>query len=382
MGEDQIGPSSAGHGGGQGTDAEPLQMGDLMGELLEEAERSHRQIHRGDVVEGIVVRVDHDEALVDIGAKSEAIIPIREVPHGRGETPQFPEVGEEILAYVIQAEDAEGRAVLSLSKAQAERGWRDLQKQFESGQTLEGAVVEHNKGGLIVSVSGVRGFLPLSQIVDLRRGSAEESVEDRLAAMKGRQVLVKIIEMNRRRNRLILSERAALQERRARDKERLLSELQPGETRTGLVTSVTDFGAFVDIGGADGLIHLSELSWSPVAHPSQVLKVGQEVEVYVVGVDRDTKKIALSLKRLQGEPWSRISEKYQIGQEVSGRITKLATFGAFAEIESGVEGLIHISELSAERVTHPRQVVREGDVVQAKIIRMDPARRRLGLSLR
>jgi small subunit ribosomal protein S1 len=291
-------------------------------------------------------------------------------------------VGSDVLAYVMQPEDPEGRVVLSLSRAQAERGWRDLQRQFEAGETLEGAVVEHNKGGLIVAVQGVRGFLPLSQIVDLRRGGPEENVEERLAAMKGRPMLVRIIEMNRRRNRLILSERAALQERRARDKERLLSELQPGETRHGVVTSITDFGAFVDIGGADGLIHLSELAWSPVSHPSQVVKVGQEVDVYVVGVDRDTKKIALSLKRLQGEPWSRISEKYTIGQEVEGRITKLATFGAFAEIESGVEGLIHISELSAERVTHPRQVVREGDTVQARIIRMDPARRRLGLSLR
>jgi small subunit ribosomal protein S1 len=378
MSEDQSGPPSAGDESTQVAEADSLEMG----ALLEEAERIHRQPHRGDVVEGVVVRVDHDEALVDIGGKSEAVIPVRELPHGRGDTPQFPEVGEQIVAVVVGGEDPEGRLVLSLSKAQAERGWRDLQRQFEAGETLEGSVVEHNKGGLIVAVQGVRGFLPLSQIVDLRRGGPEENVEERLAAMKGRQMLVRIIEMNRRRNRLILSERAALQERRARDKERLLSELQPAETRHGVVTSITDFGAFVDIGGADGLIHLSELAWSPVSHPSQVLKVGQEVDVYVVGVDRDTKKIALSLKRLQGEPWSRIAEKYTVGQEVEGRITKLATFGAFAEIESGVEGLIHISELSAERVTHPRQVVREGDTVQARIIRMDPARRRLGLSLR
>jgi small subunit ribosomal protein S1 len=200
--------------------------------------------------------------------------------------------------------------------------------------------------------------------------------------MKGRNLLLKVIEMNRRRNRLILSERAALQERRAREKDRLLSELQPGDTRGGTVSSICDFGAFVDLGGADGLVHLSELSWGQVSHPSQVVKVGDRVEVYVVGVDRDNKKIALSLKRLQGEPWSRVNDKYQVGQVVNGKITKLAAFGAFAEIEPGIEGLIHISELSEDRITHPKQVVREGDELPLKIIRIEPARHRLGLSLR
>jgi small subunit ribosomal protein S1 len=233
-----------------------------------------------------------------------------------------------------------------------------------------------------VNVEGVRGFVPLSQIADLRRGSADESVEARLEAMKGRTLLLKVIEMNRRRNRLILSERAALQERRAREKDRLLSELQPGDTRNGIVSSICDFGAFVDLGGADGLVHLSELSWGQVSHPSQVVKVGDKVDVYVVGVDRDNKKIALSLKRLQGEPWSRVNDKYQVGQVVNGRITKLAAFGAFAEIEPGIEGLIHISELSEDRITHPKQVVREGDELPLKIIRIEPARHRLGLSLR
>jgi small subunit ribosomal protein S1 len=200
--------------------------------------------------------------------------------------------------------------------------------------------------------------------------------------MKGRSLLLKVIEMNRRRNRLILSERAALQERRAREKDRLLSELEPGDTRSGTVSSICDFGAFVDLGGADGLVHLSELSWGQVSHPSQVVKVGDKVDVYVVGVDRDNKKIALSLKRLQGEPWSRVNDKYQVGQVVNGRITKLAAFGAFAEIEPGIEGLIHISELSEDRITHPKQVVREGDELPLKIIRIEPARHRLGLSLR
>jgi small subunit ribosomal protein S1 len=269
-----------------------------------------------------------------------------------------------------------------LTRARAERGWRNLQQKFEAGETVEGEVVEHNKGGLVANVEGVRGFVPLSQIAELRRGGPEDSVEARLEAMKGRTLLLKVIEMNRRRNRLILSERAALQERRAREKDRLLSELQPGDTRSGVVSSICDFGAFVDLGGADGLVHLSELSWGQVAHPSQVVKVGEKVDVYVVGVDRDNKKIALSLKRLQGEPWTRVQDKYQVGQVVNGKITKLAAFGAFAEIEAGVEGLIHISELSDDRITHPKQVVREGDELPLKIIRIEPSRHRLGLSLR
>ena len=355
--------------------------GQGMGDLLDGYTESYRQHRRGDVVDGVVVRVDRDEVLVDIGAKSEAVVPLHEIPRSfmEGESPL--RVGSEVLAYVLQPEDPEGKVVLSLSRALAERGWRDLEKVKEQGGTIEGEILEHNKGGLIVNVLGVRGFVPLSQIADLRR-SGEESVEQRLEGMKGRQVLLKVIEINRRRNRLILSERAALQERRAREKERLLAELQPGERRHGSVSSICDFGAFVDLGGADGLIHLSELSWGQVSHPSQVLKVGQELEVYVVGIDRENRKIALSLKRLQAEPWAEVAAKYQVGQNVAGRITKLATFGAFAEIEPGVEGLIHISELSDERITHPKQVVREGERLRLKVIRVDPARHRLGLSLR
>jgi len=351
-----------------------------MGDWLGEHEQSMRQWRRNDVVEGVVVSTDHDEFLVDIGAKSEAVVPINEVPSGVGA--EVPNVGDTVLAVVLSGEDQEGRVVLSLTRARAERGWRNLQQSFEAGETVEGEVVEHNKGGLVVNVEGVRGFVPLSQIAELRRGGPEDSVEARLEALKGRNMLLKVIEMNRRRNRLILSERAALQERRAREKDRLLSELQPGETRNGTVSSICDFGAFVDLGGADGLVHLSELSWGQVAHPSQVVKVGDKVDVFVVGVDRDNKKIALSLKRLQGEPWSQVENKYEVGQVVNGKITKLAAFGAFAEIEAGIEGLIHISELSEDRITHPKQVVREGDELPLKIIRIEPARHRLGLSLR
>ena len=349
-----------------------------MGSWLDEHEQSYRQWRRGDVVDGVVVSGDRDEFLVDIGSKSEAIVPPGEIGHG----PDIPKVGDTVLAYVVSGEDQEGRVVLSLTRARAERGWRNLQKQFEEGTSVEGEVVDINKGGLVVTVEGVRGFVPLSQIADLRRGGPDDPVEARLEAMKGRRLLLKVIEMNRRRNRLILSERAALQERRAREKERLLAELQPGETREGTVSSICDFGAFVDLGGADGLVHLSELSWGQVSHPSQVTRVGERVRVYVVGVDRDNKKIALSLKRLQAEPWAQVAEKYQPGQIVNGKITKLAAFGAFAEIEPGIEGLIHISELSEDRITHPKQVVREGDELPLKIIRIESDRHRLGLSLR
>jgi len=360
---------------------QPSAGGQGMGDLLDDYSQAYKQHRRGDVVDGVVVRMDREEILVDIGAKSEAVVPLHEIPRSFMEGDDALHVGSEVLAYVLQQEDTEGRVVLSLSRAVAERGWRDLERIREDGGTIEGEVVEHNKGGLIVRVLGVRGFVPLSQIADLRR-SGDETVEQRLEALRGHQALLKVIEINRRRNRLILSERAALQERRARQKERLLAELQPGETRTGVVSSICDFGAFVDLGGADGLIHLSELSWAQVTHPSQVLKVGQQVEVYVVGIDRDNRKIALSLKRLQAEPWTLVAEKYQVGQIVTGRVTKLATFGAFAEIESGVEGLIHISELSDERITHPKQVVREGEVLRLRVIKVDPTRHRLGLSLR
>ena len=222
-------------------------------------------------------------------------------------------------------------------------------------------------------------------MVGFRQGAnqgEQEGVDERLRAMIGRQVSLKVLEINRRRNRLILSERAAMQEIRARRKEELLLELEPGQIRHGRVSSVCDFGAFVDLGGADGLVHISELAWSPTSHPSEVVQVGQEIDVQVLSVDREKKKIALSLRRAQPEPWSQVAEHFNVGDEVQGRITKLSSFGAFARIADGVEGLIHISELSDERISHPKNVVQEGDVLTLKVIRVEPERRRLGLSLR
>jgi small subunit ribosomal protein S1 len=352
-----------------------------MGALLEQYEESqHTQLRRGELVEGTVVLVDREEILVDIGGKMEAVIATGELQNERGEMAL--QRGDHVSAVVIVPENSDGRPVISINRARAEIGWRDLQIKKDNEEVVTGEVVDHNKGGLIVSVDGVRGFVPLSQIVELRRGGSEEEVEEKLRSMRGQTLYLKVIEMNRRRNRLILSERAAAQERRSQQKDRLLSELQAGEVRHGRVSSLTDFGAFVDLGGADGLIHLSELSWGQVQHPSQVLRVGQEIDVRVVGVDRENKKIALSLKQVEENPWTRIESKYHVGDTVPAKITKLAQFGAFAELEPGVEGLVHISELSDERITHPKQVVREGEDVQLRIIKIDPQRHRLGLSLR
>jgi small subunit ribosomal protein S1 len=368
---------------GTASSGEEAQASQGMQDLLDAHGHEYRGLRRGEVVSGTVVRVDRDEILVDVGSKSEGVIPASEMRDGHGNPIETLHVGDEILAYVLQTENQEGHAVLSLNRAQAEKGWRSAQKKFEDGEIIEAEIVDYNKGGLIANVEGVRGFVPLSQIVDLRSmAGSEESVEERLNAMKGRRMFLKVIEINRRRNRLILSERSAVQERRAVQKDRLLSELKEGEVRHGRVSSLCDFGAFIDLGGADGLVHLSELSWGQIGHPSQLLKVGQPVDVAVVGVDRDSKKIALSLKRLQPEPWQGVEARYQVGDIVRGRITKLASFGAFAQIEQGVEGLIHISELSDERIVHPKGVVKEGDEVPLKIIRIDAARHRLGLSLR
>jgi small subunit ribosomal protein S1 len=364
------------------SDFSPAVDNSEMKDLLEEASSVGR-LRRGEVVEGVVVQVGRDEILVDIGSKAEAIIPASEAGVPPNDILDAIHVGESIVAMVLETENREGHATLSLARAQTERGWRTLQRLLDSGETLEAPTVDFNRGGLVVNVDGVRGFVPLSQIVDLRQpGAPDESVESRLEHMKGRQLELKVIELNRRRNRVILSERAAYQERRVRDRDRLIDELAEGQTRTGRVTSVADFGAFVDVGGADGLVHLTELSWAPVSHPSQVVHVGDEVDVLVLGVDREKKKIALSLKRLREEPWDKVTERYSVGQTVPARVTKLATFGAFAEIEAGVEGLIHISELSDERIQNPRSVVREGDAVTVKILRIESDRHRLGLSLK
>ena len=354
-----------------------------MQRLLDEQEGSFRSIKRGDVVEGQIVRIDPEEILVDIGLKSEGVLSTKELPPvGYGSLAEL-SVGDNVLVYVMQPETPEGHAVVSIRRARLERQWRIAQDQYDRGELLEAEVIDHNKGGLIVNLEGIRGFVPISQILNLKREDTADNAETqtKLQGMVGRRLQLKIIEINRNRNRLILSERLAVQEWRQRRREELLNELQVGEVRKGQVSNLANFGAFVDLGGADGLVHISQLAWSRVNHPSEVLHVGQEVEVQVLSVDKEKKKIALSIKRAEVDPWTTVEQRYHPGQLVQGTITKIAPFGAFARIEDGVEGLIHLSELPAG-MQDPKTALHEGQEVSVRILRIDAERRRLGLSVR
>ncbi len=364
----------------------PEEMGDFneMAELLRES-ASPINIKRGDVVEGVIVRIDQDEILVDIGLKSEGVLSTKELPaSGYGSFSEL-HLNDKVLVYVIQPETQDGHALLSLKRANAERQWRIAEQQYRDGELLKARVIDYNKGGLIVDVSGIRGFVPISQILNLKReevasGGDNQETAAKLQSMKDKELQLKIIEINRARNRLILSERLAVQEWRQRRREELLDELRPGEVRRGVVSNLANFGAFVDLGGADGLVHISQLAWSRVNHPSEVLHVGQEVEVQVLSVDKDKKKIALSIKRAEVDPWTTVEQRYTPGQVVTGVITKIAPFGAFARIEDGIEGLIHLSELTPGM--DPKANLHEGQQLQLRILRIDAERRRLGLSLR
>ena len=355
-----------------------------MAALLEQEASPYTELRRGDIIEGAVVGTDRDGILVDIGAKSEGVIPANEMHSLQPEGSSRLEVGEKVLVFVVQPESPEGQIILSLDRARGEQGWRILQEYMDQNQAFEGYVTGSNKGGLLVNVEGVNAFVPLSQIAVGRpeRGSPENT-ERALAEWVGRTLTVKVIELNRRRNRAIVSERAAMQEKRAAEKERLLQELNEGDIRTGRITSIRDFGIFVDVGGADGLVHLSELSWERTPKsPDDLFNVGDEVEVYVLKVDQESKKIALSLRRAQPERWEEIVSDFREGQIVPGQVTKLAPFGAFVRLEGPIEGLIHISELVDWRINHPSEIVEEGDVVPVKIVRIEHDRHRLGLSLR
>jgi small subunit ribosomal protein S1 len=358
-----------------------LDAASLMEQFLSDPTHDYKSLKYGDVMDGVIMHVDREELLVDIGSKSEGVVPSREYSSLTPEERQALSIGDHILVFVVQPENQEGHAVVSIDRARQEKSWRRLQEIFEANEVIEAEVTNYNKGGLLVNLDGVRGFVPASQVTEIRGGD-EASKQADMARLIGTSLPLKVIEINRHRNRLILSERQAVQERRDVMKERLIEELHEGEVRRGRVSSICDFGAFVDIGGADGLVHLSELSWSRVRHPSEVLKVGQEVDVHVLGINAQEKKIALSIKRTQPEPWSRVATKYEVGQLVRGTVTQLANFGAFARIEDGIEGLIHVSELVDDRVTHPKQVVSEGQELLLRIIRIDPQRRRMGLSLR
>ncbi len=363
-------------------ESEPQQDIHPMEQLLQDSAYDLRELEVGEIIEGVIVGIsDNNEVLVDINAKSEGVIPARDLDRVDEEIREQLKPGDKIFVQVVRPTSREGNAVLSLSRALAEYDWQRAQELLESQEIFEGEVSGYNRGGVIVYLGKARGFVPASQLVS-DEGKKQEDSEDRFKDLVGKKLMLKVIEMDRSRNRLILSERQAMREYRRLQKEKLLSELQVGEVRKGVVSSMAPVGAFVDLGGADGLIHLTELSWRRVQHPSEVVNIGDEVEVKVISVDRERRRIGLSLRQLQPEPWSIIHENYAIGQLVDGVITRLTSFGAFARIDDTIEGLIHISELSDRRITHPKEVVKEGQQVTLRIIKIEPEKRRMGLSLK
>ena len=344
------------------------------GELIPDYDSTFPTINEGEVVSGTVVRVDKDEVLVDIGYKSEGVIPVSELSIRRSVDPASEvQLGDEIDALVLTKEDTEGRLILSKKRARFEMAWKKIERAAESGEPVEGTVIEVVKGGLILDL-GVRGFLPAS-LVDIRR------VQD-LDDFLGKTLRSKVIELNRSRNNVVLSRRAVIEEERKEMRQAILDRLSPGDVVTGTISNIVDFGAFVDLDGIDGLIHISELSWSHVNHPSELLEIGQEVSVKVLDIDRDRQRISLGLKQTQTDPWQQVVDTHDQGDVIEGKVTKVVTFGAFVEILPGVEGLVHISELAQHHVENPREIVSQGDVVKAKIIEMDAERRRLSLSLK
>lgn len=352
-----------------------------MAAWLDEIDRSIQEPVAGEIRTGVIVDKRPHEILVDIGFKSEGVVSGRELER-LGEVLASLKVGDEVPVYVLR-EDREGTLQLSISRALAEKDWERAEALMQSQEIFECSVDAYNRGGVIVRLGQVRGFVPASQLVSVPASTGEEDADNRYASLMGEKLKLKVIDIDRKRNRLILSERLAMREWRRQQKEQLLDTLQEGLVMEGVISSIADFGAFVDLGGADGLIHLSELSWNRVTHPSEVVQIGDRVNVQIISIDNERRRIGLSLRRLTPQPWEVIDNTYQVGQIVKGRITKLVNFGAFARlVDTGIEGLIHISELADRRVTHPKEVVSEGEVYDLRIIRIEGDKRRLGLSLK
>jgi len=347
---------------------------EVEGGWIPDYEANLRDVTEGEVVVGIVVRIDNDEVLVDIGYKSEGVIPSNELSIRRNVNPRDEvELGEEVDALVLTKEDPDGRLILSKKRARFEKAWRRIEAAAEAGELVTGRVIEVVKGGLILDL-GVRGFLPAS-LVDIRR------VQD-LMSFLDTDIDCKVIELNRSRNNVVLSRRAVLEEERREVRQRILDHLNVGDVVEGTISNIVEFGAFVDLEGIDGLIHISELSWSHVNHPNEVIEIGQTVQVKVLDIDRDRQRISLGLKQTREDPWQKVLNDHQVGDELEGVVTKAVTFGAFVELFPGVEGLVHISELSWEHVENPREVVNPGDKVKAKLIEIDAERRRISLSIK
>jgi small subunit ribosomal protein S1 len=345
---------------------------EIDGQIVPNYEATMKPFEEGEVVTGHVVRIDKDEVLVDIGYKSEGVIPANELSIRKSVDPREEvSLGEEVDAMVLTKEDQDGRLIMSKKRARFEKAWRRIEAAAESGEPVTGSVIEVVKGGLIIDL-GVRGFLPAS-LVDIRR-------VPNLDEYMGTQIETKVIELNRSRNNVVLSRRAVLEEERKEVRQQILDRLQPGLVVEGQISNIVDFGAFVDLDGIDGLIHISELSWSHVNHPSEILNIGDTVKVKVLDIDRERQRISLGLKQTQEDPWQRIMDTYNVGDELAGKVTKVVTFGAFVEILDGVEGLVHISELAGHHVESPREIVHPGDEIRVKILEIDSDRRRLSLS--
>ncbi len=343
-------------------------------DFLAAVEKTLKFFNDGDLIEGTVVKIDRDEVLLDVGYKTEGVIPSRELSIKHDVDPsEVVNVGDTIEALVLQKEDKEGRLILSKKRAQYERAWGDVEKIKESDGVVTGSVIEVVKGGLIVDI-GLRGFLPAS-LIELRR------VRD-LTPYLGQEIEAKILELDKNRNNVVLSRRALLEQTQSESRTTFLNNLHKGQVRKGIVSSIVNFGAFVDLGGVDGLVHVSELSWKHIDHPSEVVEVGQEVTVEVLSVEMDRERVSLSLKATQEDPWQHFARTHQIGQIVPGKVTKLVPFGAFVRVEEGIEGLVHVSELAERHVEIPEQVVQVSDDVMVKIIDIDLERRRISLSLK
>ncbi|HJP41621.1 MAG TPA: S1 RNA-binding domain-containing protein, partial [Dehalococcoidia bacterium] len=351
-----------------------------MGALLALESAQPGPLRRGEIIQGMVMGASPDGVIVDVGAKMEAIIPPNEMLSLGVEASNKLSAGDNVNVMVLQPSSAEGHAIVSLDRARGEEGWTILAERLESGATFEGQITGHNRGGILVNVEGVNAFVPLSQVDSVRRDDPDAA--SLMAGLIGQTMKFKVVELNRKRNRVILSERAAMAEERKAARERVLEEIEEGQVRNGSVSSITDFGIFVDLGGADGLAHMTEITWERGKKAKDLFSAGDEVQVYVLKVDRETKKISLSLKRAHPERWEESVSKFVIGQILIGRVTKLMAFGAFVRLDDGVEGLVHISEIANRRIQHPKEVVNEGDIVPVKLVRIEPERHRLGLSLR
>ncbi|MGZ9235420.1 MAG: 30S ribosomal protein S1 [Anaerolineales bacterium] len=354
-----------------------------MESLLKEQDLNVDLPQAGEIRTGVIASISPAQILVSIGAKSEGVVSGRELEQLTAEEREALTVGQEVHVFVVNPEDANGNVVLSLKRAQEQISWDNVERLLGGDEVVDSKIIGFNKGGLIAGVEGLRGFVPSSQISAMRRSqSTGDTPEQRWQKMIGQPITVRVIEVDRERRRLILSERAASTESRQSIKERVIEELEEGKVYTGRVTSLANFGAFININGADGLVHLSELSWEHIDHPREVLEVGQEVKVKVINVDREKKRIGLSVRALQEDPWRARVEKYSVGELVEGVITRLTKFGAFARLEGDIEGLIHISEIAEHRIEHPKEVLKEGEVKSLRVIRIDPDQHRIGLSLR